>query len=69
MFPCEYWKIFKNNSFEEHLQTIASDYLSQNISKRLFKSNSVQIFIYTICFRVIEFSGPWPPALISGLSP
>ena len=66
MFPCEYCKNLKNNSFEEDLQTIASDYLSQNISKRLFKSNSVQIFIYTICFRVIEFSGPRPQALISG---
>ena len=65
-FSCEYCKIFKNNCFEEDLQTIGSEYLSENISKRLFKSNFVQIFIYTICFRVIEFSGSRPPALISG---
>ena len=57
---------FLRTTEEEDLQTIASDYLSENISKRLLKNNFVQIFIYTICFRVVEFFGPWPPALISG---
>ena len=61
MFSCEYCKIFKNNFFEEDLQTIASDYLSENTSKRLFNSNFVQIFISTICFRVVGFSGSRSP--------
>ena len=74
MFSCEYCKIFKNNFFEEDLQTIASDYLSENTSKCLFNSNFVQIFISTICFRVVGFSGSKSPiphmrALALGLRP
>ena len=63
MFSCEYCKIFKSNFFEEDLQTIASDYLSENTSKRLFNSNFVQIFISTICFRVVGFSGSLSPII------
>ena len=25
VFSCEYWEIFKNNHFEEHLQTVSSE--------------------------------------------
>ena len=57
---------FLRTTEEEDLQTIAPDYLSENTSKRLLKNNFVYIFIYTICFRVVEFSGRRPPALISG---
>ena len=57
---------FLRTTEEEDPQTIVFDYLSENTSKRLSKNNFVQIFIYTICFRVVEFSGPRLPALISG---
>ena len=57
---------FLRTTEEEDLQTIASYYLSESTSKRLLKNNFVQIFIYNICFRVVEFSGSGLPALISG---
>ena len=31
VFSCEYWEIFKNTYFEEHLQTVASSYKRLNL--------------------------------------
>ena len=41
MFSCEYWEIFKNNYFEEHLRTAASLKKREMLSKchnSLYKS-------------------------------
>ena len=41
MFSCEYWEIFKNTNFEEHLDTAASDVTLESDCLRLFSGESL----------------------------
>ena len=56
MFSCEYWKIFKNTYFEEHLWTASSELQPDKLYVNPFHATALYLYPLGMCNYAITIT-------------